>query len=85
MSPPAPLACPYGDLLTSYRALQENERKRPLIDQLTRRMIVETLPYPGRFRAAVRMGKLGKLVESALPDQLGAMLGLLRRQTGTGC
>ncbi|MFT5194577.1 MAG: glycolate oxidase iron-sulfur subunit [Cellvibrionaceae bacterium] len=75
--PACPSGVPYGDLLTSYRAKVEAERSRPLLDSITRRMIIETLPYPKRFRAAAKMGKLGKLVQGALPDQLGAMLGLL--------
>ncbi|MFK7801794.1 MAG: heterodisulfide reductase-related iron-sulfur binding cluster, partial [Anaerolineae bacterium] len=75
--PACPSGVAYGDLLTSYRAKQEAERSRPLIDSVTRRMIIETLPYPRRFRAAAKMGKLGKLVETALPDQIGAMLNLL--------
>lgn len=75
--PACPSGVPYGDLLTSYRAKVEAERSRPLIDSITRRMIIETLPYPKRFRAAAKMGRLGKLVEKALPDQIGAMLGLL--------
>ncbi len=75
--PACPSGVPYGELLTSYRALQNETQSRPLIDSVTRRMIVETLPYPARFRAAARLGKLGKLVQGALPEQLGAMLGLL--------
>ncbi|MCB0034872.1 MAG: (Fe-S)-binding protein, partial [Anaerolineales bacterium] len=41
------------------------------------RMIIETLPYPDRFRAAARTGKIGKLVQRALPEQFSAMLGML--------
>lgn len=78
--PACPSGVAYGDLLTSYRALQEETRQRPLIDSVTRRMIVETLPYPKRFRAAAKLGRLGKLMQAALPDQLGAMLGLLPDQ-----
>ncbi|MGB1252304.1 MAG: glycolate oxidase subunit GlcF [Candidatus Promineifilaceae bacterium] len=75
--PACPSGVQYGDLLTSYRAMQEAERSRPFVDAVTRRMIVETLPYPSRFRAAARMGKIGKAVQSVLPEQVGAMLGLL--------
>ena len=75
--PACPSGVPYGDLLTSYRAKQEAERSRPLIDSVARHMIVETLPYPGRFRAAAKMGKLGQLIQGSLPEQIGAMLNLL--------
>lgn len=75
--PACPSGVAYGDLLTGYRALVEKERKRPLLDALARTLVCETLPYPSRFRLAVRTGKIGKLVQGGLPDQLGAMLGLL--------
>ncbi|MDJ0754937.1 MAG: heterodisulfide reductase-related iron-sulfur binding cluster [Ardenticatenaceae bacterium] len=75
--PACPSGVAYGDLLTSYRAIQEKNRQRPLIDTITRRLIIETLPYPQRFRLAARTGKLGRMVQGALPDQLGAMIGLL--------
>lgn len=75
--PACPSGVAYGDLLTAYRALTEAERDRSPLDAVTRRMIAETLPYPKRFRLAVQTGKVGKLVQKALPDKLGAMLGLL--------
>lgn len=75
--PACPSGVEYGDLLTSYRAMVEKERKRPFLDTVARTLVCETLPYPNRFRLAVRTGKVGKLVQSGLPDQLGAMLGLL--------
>lgn len=75
--PACPSGVEYGELLMGYRAQAEAEQSRPLMDKLTRTLICETLPYPNRFRMAVRTGKIGKLVEAALPDQLGAMLGLI--------
>lgn len=78
--PACPSGVPYGDLLTSYRALQQETRQRPAMDAVTRRLIVETLPYPGRFRAAARLGKLGKAVQSVLPDPLGNLLNMLPQQ-----
>lgn len=81
--PACPSGVPYGDLLTSYRAFTEVKRSRPLLDTMTRKMMIETLPYPDRFRLAFRTGQLGRLVQSsfigkyALPEQLGAMLNLL--------
>ncbi|MEL6148136.1 MAG: glycolate oxidase subunit GlcF [Chloroflexota bacterium] len=75
--PACPSGVAYGDLLTSYRAVTEKERDRTIIDSVTRAMVAETLPYPNRFRLAVMTGKLGKLVQLALPEKMGAMLGLL--------
>ncbi len=74
-------ACPsgvqYGELLTPYRALAESKRKRSLADRLLRRLILETLPYPNRFRWAIRSGRLGRLVSGLLPRRLKTMLDLL--------
>lgn len=75
--PACPSGVPYGELLMSYRAEVEGERKRSLIDALSRKLIVETLPYPNRFRRAAQTGKLARSVQSALPDKLGAMVELL--------
>lgn len=75
--PACPSGVPYGELLMSYRALQEEERRRPPLDAAQRRLIVETLPYPRRFRLAVQTGKVGKLLQGALPEPLRAMLRML--------
>src|SRR5262245_39087739 len=75
--PACPSGVPYGNLLIGYRALTEPARQRSLLDRAARLMIVETLPYPNRFRLAVTSGKLGRLFKSALPEKIGAMLGLL--------
>ncbi|MBE7533026.1 MAG: 4Fe-4S dicluster domain-containing protein [Chloroflexi bacterium] len=75
--PACPSGVPYGDLLLSYRGVVEAERSRPLLDAITRRLIIETLPYPSRFRTAVRTGKIGKTVQRALPAQFQGMLNML--------
>lgn len=75
--PACPSGVEYGDLLVSYRALQEAERRRPPMDALARKLAIETLPYPRRFRLAARTGKIGKALSPALPDAFAAMLSLL--------
>ncbi len=75
--PACPSGVPYGELLMSYRAMSEGERKRPFADKLTRTLINETLPYPNRFRLAAKSGKLGKLVQGVLPQKMGQMIELL--------
>ncbi len=52
-------------------------RDRSVAETATRRLIHETLPYPGRFRLAVSAGKLGRPFQRFLPGDLGAMLDLL--------
>ncbi|MEZ4834068.1 MAG: heterodisulfide reductase-related iron-sulfur binding cluster [Caldilineaceae bacterium] len=74
-------ACPsgvqYGELITPFRAMSEEKRSRDPIERVTRLMTTQTLPYPGRFRAAATLGKLGKPLRNILPDTVGAMLDLL--------
>lgn len=77
-------ACPsgvgYGDLLTAYRGRAETLRKRTLADRLLRAMMLSTLPYPGRFRWAARLGRWSKPLAGMLPGRLKAMLRLLPAQ-----
>jgi len=75
--PACPSGVEYGDLLASYRAKTEAERSRPLMDSIARTMIKQTLPYPNRFRMAAKSGKLARGLSSALPDKIGAMLGMV--------
>ena len=75
--PACPSGVEYGDLLVSYRALQEAERRRPPLDALARKMVIETLPYPKRFRLAARTGKIAKALGPALPPAFASMLNLL--------
>jgi glycolate oxidase iron-sulfur subunit len=75
--PACPSGVEYGDLLVSYRALQEETRRRPTLDALARKLMISTLPYPKRFRLAAQSGKLSKALSGALPDAFASMLNLL--------
>ncbi|MER8425662.1 glycolate oxidase subunit GlcF [Mesorhizobium sp. M1403] len=77
--------CPSGvnymHLVDHARAHIEQTYKRPLADRLTRAMLAFVLPYPSRFRAALKLAKLGQpfaglfeKIQALRP--LGAMLGL---------
>ncbi|QEC47389.1 4Fe-4S dicluster domain-containing protein [Baekduia soli] len=74
-------ACPsgvqYGDLITPFRAYADAHRHREPIDRVQREMILRTLPYPGRFRAAARLGRLSRPLARLLPERMAAMLRLL--------
>jgi glycolate oxidase iron-sulfur subunit len=74
-------ACPsgvkYGELISPFRAYAEQQREREPIDRLQRMLTLQTLPYPRRFRMAARLGRVARPFARALPDSLGAMLGLL--------
>ena len=75
--PACPSGVEYGDLLVSYRAMQEADRQRPPMDALARKLIMETLPDPKRFRLAAQTGALGKALLPALPTAIAAMVKLL--------
>lgn len=74
-------ACPsgveYGDLITSFRMTTEADRRRPLPQTVARQLALATIPDPKRFRAAARLGSVGKLFGRVLPAEFQAMLGLL--------
>ena len=74
-------ACPsgvaYGDLLTPFREMAEEQRSRPFMQELTRTLTNQTLPYPGRFRAAAVMGRFTNVFRRFLPPALRTMLDLL--------
>lgn len=75
--PACPSGVPYGELLPLYRAHAAPNRQRGLIDRAAQTLVYETLPYPDRFRLAALTGKVGKLVQGALPAQFQGMLNLL--------
>lgn len=74
-------ACPsgveYGDLLTPFREMTEKKRSRSRMQELTRTLTNQTLPYPGRFRAAATLGRYTKWLKPLLPGALHTMLDLL--------
>ncbi|MGN6144896.1 MAG: glycolate oxidase subunit GlcF [Mesorhizobium sp.] len=76
--------CPSGvnymHLVDHARAHIEKTYKRPLPDRLVRALLAFVLPYPARFRAALRLAKLGRpfagLFEGTALKPLAAMLKL---------
>ena len=74
-------ACPsgvkYGDLLTPFRAHAAREQRPSLLVRAQRAMLLETLPYPGRFAWALRLGRLTRWTAPLLPASMRAMLDLV--------
>jgi len=56
--------CPSGvnymHLVDHARAHIEKTYKRPFFDRLNRALLANILPYPGRFRAALKLARIGK-------------------------
>ena len=67
----------YRDLLSPFRDRAESDRSRPLLDRWKRAMVMETLPYPGRFRLAATAARFAKPFSSLMPTSFRAMLDLL--------
>ncbi len=74
-------ACPsgvqYGELLTPFRAELEERRRRSVGDRMFRSFVLNTLPYPSRFRAALWAARLARRVKWLLPRRSREMLELL--------
>jgi len=73
-------SCPsgveYGELISPYRAWSEKQRERTLPEKLQRFALLNTIPYPGRFRAASKVARLFRPLAPYLPKGFGAMLEL---------
>jgi glycolate oxidase iron-sulfur subunit len=72
-----PSGVPYGHLVTSFRARAEQQRHRTWADRMLRRFVLMTLPYPGRFRWAIRFGQWTRPLARLLPARMREMLSLL--------
>jgi glycolate dehydrogenase iron-sulfur subunit len=74
-------ACPsgveYGDLITAYRAWDEQRRARPPIQRMRRMLLLSTLAHPPRFRLTARLGRLVRPVRHMAPAALRPMLELI--------
>ncbi|OLS53872.1 glycolate oxidase subunit GlcF [Rhodovulum sulfidophilum] len=71
--------CPSGvhymHLVDQARAHIEATYRRPWRDRALRWLVAKTLPFPGRFRAALRLARLGRPFARFMPDpRLRAML-----------
>ncbi|GAA0286926.1 glycolate oxidase subunit GlcF [Rhodovulum strictum] len=74
--------CPSGvhymHLVDHARAHIERTYRRPFRDRALRWLVAKTLPYPARFRVAMRLARLGRPVAGLLPDaRLRAMLAMV--------
>ena len=76
--PACPSGVQYRNLISPFRALAEDERSRPFLEKVRRRLVSLTLPYPNRFRVAARMAKLARsFAGGILPKAMRPMMDLL--------
>lgn len=73
-------ACPsgvqYGELIGPYRALRRGQGQAGG-NRLRRWLTAKTLPYPWRFRAAMRAGRVAKRLSPLVPQLLRPMIDLV--------
>ena len=68
----------YGELLLSFRAhAEENGARGNLPELLVRKLAVETMSHPARFRIAALVGTLLRPLRGLLPSRLDSMLEML--------
>ena len=74
-------ACPsgveYGDLLTPFREMTEEQRSHSPMRKLIRTLTNQTLPFPVRFRAAATLARYMKICEPLMPEPLRTICSLL--------
>ncbi|PDT18250.1 glycolate oxidase iron-sulfur subunit [Rhizobium sp. J15] len=79
-----PSGVDYMHLVDHARAHIEKTYKRPLMNRLTRAILAAVLPYPGRFRLALNLARLGRpftgLMRRGALKPFGAMLSLAPRR-----
>jgi len=69
---------PYGDLLILFRSYAENNRTNSsILDTWLRQIVLEIMPYPARFRAAMLLGMFARSFKAVLPKKLATILDLL--------
>lgn len=74
-------ACPsgveYNHLLAPFRERAEKERPKDFLSKLKRKLLLETLPKPKRFRIAAKLGRHAKKFKGLMPSVFKPMLDLL--------
>ena len=73
-------SCPsgveYGELISPYRAWTEPKRARSFASRIQRKILLNTLPNPSRFRIAAKMSKYVKPLNSIMPGFMKPMMDL---------
>ncbi|QKK16499.1 glycolate oxidase subunit GlcF [Rhizobium indicum] len=82
-----PSGVDYMHLVDHARAHIEKTYKRPFMNRLTRAILAAVLPYPGRFRLALKLARLGRpfagLMRGGALKPFAAMLALAPRRIPT--
>jgi glycolate oxidase iron-sulfur subunit len=74
--PACPSGVPYRDLISPYRAHVQEKLPRSGGEKLRRWLAAKTIPFPGRFRLALRGAKIGRALGALVPAAVRPMLTL---------
>lgn len=74
--PACPSGVPYRDLISPFRAVTAARTRRGFWERVRRFVTARTVPFPGRFRLAARLGKIG-LLRALAPRAFRPMLDLI--------
>lgn len=73
--PACPSGVPYRNLISPFRALAAPKMNRSPLERLRRFFAAQTVPFPGRFRVAAMLGRIGRILPT--PKDLMPMLELI--------
>jgi glycolate oxidase iron-sulfur subunit len=68
---------PYRDLISPYRAQVQSSLPRSTGERVRRWLAAQTIPFPARFRLALRAAKFGRAFGALVPAALRPMLTLV--------
>jgi glycolate oxidase iron-sulfur subunit len=67
----------YRDLISPFRALAQTKFRRSTGEKLRHSLALQTIPFPGRFRWIMLVGRFGKFLGPLLPNSIRPMLDLV--------
>ena len=82
--PACPSGVPYRDLISPFRAAAAGRGTRRFAERLMRAVVGQTLPYPTRFRVAVRLGQVAKRLGLPVPSAWRPMMDLIPASLPSG-
>ena len=81
-------SCPsgvhYGELITPYRSWSEPRRTPTWFERARRTLLLQTLPYPRRLRAALALAGLARPFRPLMPARLRLLLDLVPARNPPG-
>ena len=64
-------------MITPFKAYASEHRERTFTDKVTHQLILNTIPYPARFRYAARAGRLAKPFAGLIPESFRGMMEMI--------